>query len=121
MRIASVENNTLNWVSILSARALDMTHCDFSVRSTRYEMRRTLGSSEPNVIIGSDRDQKRECRKKDKDHMEFLCELYEAQTACGPYFVHELTSEVNSRIRCVAKIIAMSGTRTTVADRVGCV
>ena len=28
MRIANVENNTLNWVSISPARALDMTHGD---------------------------------------------------------------------------------------------
>ena len=33
MRIANVENNVLNWVSILSAGALDMTHCDFSAKS----------------------------------------------------------------------------------------
>ena len=38
--IASVENNTLNWVSISSGGALDMTHCDFSVRSARDEMTR---------------------------------------------------------------------------------
>ena len=60
MRIASVVNNTLNWVSISSAGALDMTHCDFSV--------------------------------------------------------HELTSEVNSRMQRVAKFMAMPRTRTTVAD-----
>ena len=49
--------------------------------------------------------------------MEFLCELYEAHMARGRCFVHELTSEVNSRMQCVAKIIAMPGTRTLVADR----
>ena len=76
MRIANVENNTLNSVSISSAGALDMTHCDFSARSPRDEMRHIIGSSEPDVIIGSDKDQSRRCRKKDKDHMEFLCELY---------------------------------------------
>ena len=48
--------------------------------------------------------------------MEFLCELYEAQTACGCHFVHELTSDANSRMKCVTKIMAMLGTRTTVAD-----
>ena len=48
--------------------------------------------------------------------MEFLCELYEAQAARGRYFVHELTSEVNSRMRCVAKIMSVLGTRTAVAD-----
>ena len=32
MRTANVEHNTLNTVSISSARALDMTHCDFSVK-----------------------------------------------------------------------------------------
>ena len=36
--------------------------------------------------------------------------------ARGRYFVHELTSEVNSRMKCVTKIMAMPGTRTTVAD-----
>ena len=51
-----------------------------------------------------------------KDHMEFQCELYEAQAACGRYFVNELTSEVNSTMKCVVKIMAMSGTRTKVAD-----
>ena len=47
MRIAKVENNTLNWVSISSAGALDMTHCGSSVRSARDEMRHIIGSSEP--------------------------------------------------------------------------
>ena len=79
-------------------------------------MRHIIGSSEPDVIIGSDKDQNRWCRKKDKDHMEFLCELYEAQVARGRHFVHELTSEVNSRVRCVAKVMAMRGIRTAVAD-----
>ena len=92
--IANVENNALKWVSISSARALDMTHCEFSARSARDEMRHIIGSSEPDVIIGSDKDQNRVCRKKDKDHMEVLCELYEAQAARGRYFVHELTPEV---------------------------
>ena len=55
-------------------------------------------------------------KKKDKDHMEFLCELYDAQVARGRYFARELTSEVNSRMKCVTKIMAMPGTRTTVAD-----
>ena len=56
------------------------------------------------------------CRKKDKDHVEFLCELYEAQVARGRYFVHELTSEVNSRMRCMAKVVAMPGIRMAVTD-----
>ena len=60
-------------------------------------MRHIIGSSEPDVIIGSDKDQDNGCKKKNKDHMEVLCELYEAQAARGRYFVHELTSEVNSR------------------------
>ena len=116
MRIANVKNHTLNWVSVSSAGALDMTHCDFSTKSARDEMRRIIGSSELDVIIGSDRDQNRRCKKRDKDHTEFLCELYEAQAACGRYFVHELTSEANSRMRSVAKIMAMPGTRTALAD-----
>ena len=36
------------------------------------------------------------------------------------YFVHELTSEVNSRMKCVAKIMATPGTRTAVADLCDC-
>ena len=73
MRIANVENSALNW------GALDMTHCAFSAKSARDEMRHIIGSSEPDVIIGSDRDQNRRCRKKDKDHVEFLCEFARAK------------------------------------------
>ena len=75
MRIASVENSTSDWVSISSAAVLDVTHCDLSMRSARDEMRRVVGSSAPDVIIGSDKDQNRRCRKKDKDHVELLCVL----------------------------------------------
>ena len=57
MRIVNVENSTLNWVSISSAGALGMTQCNFSVRSARDEMRHIIGSSEPDVIFGSDKDQ----------------------------------------------------------------
>ena len=92
-----------------------MTHCDFGVRSARDEMRQIIVSSKPDVIIGSDRDRNKGCKKKDKDHMDFLFELYEVQEARGRYFVHELTSEVNSRMKCAAKIMAMPGTRTAVA------
>ena len=81
MSIANVESNTLNWVSISSGGALDMTHCYFSVRSARDEMKHTIGSSEPDVIIGSDKCPNRGCRKKEKDHVEFPCELYVAQVA----------------------------------------
>ena len=109
MRIANVENSPLNWVSISSAGALDMTHCDFSVRSARDETRHMIGSSEPDVVIGSDKNHNRRCRRTDKDHTEFLFELYEAQVARGRYFVHELTSEVKSRMKCVVNIMAMRG------------
>ena len=78
--------------------AIDMTHCDFSAKTARDEMRHIIGGSEPHVIIVSDNDQNRGCKKRDKDHLELLCELYEAQIARGRYFVHELTSEVNSRM-----------------------
>ena len=37
MKAANVKNSALNWVSISSAGAHDMTHCDFSVRSQREE------------------------------------------------------------------------------------
>ena len=35
-------------------------------------MRHIIGSCEPDVIIGSDNDRNRGCRKKDKDHTEFF-------------------------------------------------
>ena len=53
MRVANIENNSLNWVSISSAGALDMTNCDFSERPAREEMGHIIGSSELDVIIGS--------------------------------------------------------------------
>ena len=53
MRVANIENNSLNWVSISSAGALDMTNCDFSEKRARDEIRHIIGSSEPDVIIGS--------------------------------------------------------------------
>ena len=63
MRIANVENNALNWVSISSTGALDMTHCDFQCEAAD-DMRHVIGSSEPDVIIGSDKDQNREVQKE---------------------------------------------------------
>ena len=93
-----------------------MTQCDFSVRSARDEVRRSIGGSDSDAIIGSGKDQDRGCEREDKYHMEFLCGLHEAQAACGRCFAHEQTSEVNSRIRCVTRIMAMPGTRTMVAD-----
>ena len=93
-----------------------MSNCDFSERRAQDEMRHVIGSSEPDVIIGSDKNRNRGCKKKDKDHIEFLCELYEAQAAQGRYFVHELTSEASSRMKCIVKILAMPGTRAAVAD-----
>ena len=93
-----------------------MMRCDFSARSARNEMRHIIASSEPNVIIESEKDENRWCRKKDKDHMEFLCLWHEAQVVRGRYFVHDLTSEVNSRMMCVTTITAMPGARTILAD-----
>ena len=79
-------------------------------------MRHIAGSSKQDVIIGSDKDRNRGCKKKDKDHIVFLCELCEAQAAQGRYVVHELTSEASSRMKCVVKILAMPGTRAAIAD-----
>ena len=81
MRVANIENNSLNWVTIPSAGAVDMTNCDFSERRARDEMRHISGSSEPDVIFGSDKDRNRGCKKKDLDQIEFLCGLSEAQAA----------------------------------------
>ena len=46
-----------------------MAHCDFSARAARDETRHTIGSREPDAIVGSDKDRNRGCRKKDKDHI----------------------------------------------------
>ena len=116
MRVANIENNSLNWVSISSAGALDMTNCDFSERRARDEMTHIIGSSEPDVIIGSDKDRNRGCKKKDKDYIEFLCELYEAQAAQARYFMHELTSEASSIMKFMGRIMAMPATRAAVVD-----
>ena len=62
MRVANIENNSLIWVSISSAGALDMTNCVFSERRARDEMRHIIGSSEPDVIIGSDKDRRTRTR-----------------------------------------------------------
>ena len=37
MRVANIENNSLNWMSISSAGALDMTNCDFIETRARDE------------------------------------------------------------------------------------
>ena len=102
MRIASVENNTLNWVSISSAGAPDMTHCNFSARSARDEMSPMSSLALTKMRTGA--------------HTWNSCELYEAQVARGQYFVHELMSEVNSRMHSVTRVMAMPGARTIVAD-----
>ena len=64
-------------------------------------MRHIIGSSEPDVIIGSDRDRNRECRKKDRDHIEFLCDLYEAQVARGRILRAraDISSELENEVR----------------------
>ena len=75
MRVARVESNALTWMSTSSAGALDMTHCDFSVRSARGEMRHIIGCSEPDVIIGSDNRQRSEqgdARRRQIDHSRIL-------------------------------------------------
>ena len=79
-------------------------------------MRRVVGSSAPDVFFGSDKDQNGGCKKRNKDHVKFLCELYEAQVARGRYSVHELESEANTNMMCVMKIMATPGARTIAAD-----
>ena len=77
-----------------------MTNCDFSERRARDEMRHIIGSSEPDVIIGSDKDRNRGCKKDDKDQIEFLCELYEAQAAQGRCFCAQINvrSELENEV-----------------------
>ena len=41
-----------------------MTRCDFSGRAARDEMRHIIGSSEPDVVIGSDKVSEQGVQKK---------------------------------------------------------
>ena len=70
-----------------------MKQCDFSMTSARDEMRRVVGCSTPDVIVGSN----------------------EAQAAHKRYFIHEQASVEKPRVKCVMKIMAMPGVRTTEA------
>ena len=63
-RVMDTENNSLNWVSISSAGALDMPNCDFSERRARDEMRHIIGRSEPDVIIGLIRTETEDVRRR---------------------------------------------------------
>ena len=63
MRVENIENDSLTWVSIFSAGALDMTNCDVSERAARDEMRHIIGRSEPDIINGSNKDRKRDVRR----------------------------------------------------------
>ena len=63
--------------------------------------------------MGLTKEQTRGCKMKDKDYLEFLCTMRKWRAVATSW--HELTSEVNSRLQCVAKIMAMPGTRTTCA------
>ena len=87
MRIANAENNALNWVSISSGGALDMTLCDCRGRPARDKMRHIIGSSEPEVIIGSDRDRNRGAGRRTRITQNFCVKctrhrLRAADTSC---------------------------------------
>ena len=90
-----------------------MTHCDFSARAARDEMRHIICSSEPDVIIGSDKDR---TEGAERITWNFCANCVWRMSRAARYFVHEPTSEVNSRMKCVTKIMAMPETRTAVAD-----
>ena len=88
-----------------------MSNQPLPVSTSRDEMRHISGSSEPDVIIGSDKDRNRVQKEGQRSHGIPVRAVWR-----GRYFVQELTSEANSRMQCVAKILAMLGTKTTVAD-----
>ena len=73
-KIAIVENNTWNWVSVSRAGSLEVAHGDFSAMSVCDEMRHIIGSSEPDIIFGSDKVPNRGYIRKYSDHMQLLCE-----------------------------------------------
>ena len=88
-----------------------MAHCHFSVRSAPDEMRHIVGISEPDdVIIWSDKDQNRGCKKEKKDHTEFPCDLYERADVGS-----ELENEVRGEDR------GHAGDANSIGVRVGCV
>ena len=74
MKIAIVENKTWNWVSISLAGSVEVVHGDFSVMSVRDDMRHIIGSSEPDIIFGSDKVPNRGYIRKYSDHMQLLFE-----------------------------------------------
>ena len=80
----------------------------------------SVGSNASDVIVCSDTERNGGCKKKDCYHVEFLRELHEAQVARGRYFVHELTSQANSRMKCVMMIMAMPGASTAAGCKYKC-
>ena len=111
MRVANIENNSLNWVSISSAWH-DELRLQWEAGTRQNETCRWEQWAGREHWVWQGPKQKME-EEKDKDHVECLCE---AQVAQGRYFVHELTSEASSRMNCIVKIMAMPGTRAAAAD-----
>ena len=113
MRISHVETNTLN--SVPSSLAVHSSRRIVASALDRHVMKRDIMEMrQHDVFTESDKNQSRGWRKEHKDHMEFLCDLYDAQVASGRYCVHEQTSAAHSRM-CVARIIVMPNTRTYVS------
>ena len=63
MRIANVENSALNWGVDFVGRCTRNDALRLQC-SARDEMRHIIGSSEPDVIIGSDRDQNKGAERR---------------------------------------------------------
>ena len=66
--------------------------------------------------MGLTRTETEDVRRRTRTTSNFCANCTKHEAAQGLYFVHELTSEVSSRMNCIVKIMAMPGTRAAVAD-----
>ena len=71
LRVANVENNSLKWVSISSAGALDMTNCDLSERRARDEMRHIIGAASRTSSLGPTRTETGDVRRRTRTTSNF--------------------------------------------------
>ena len=108
---------------------------DFDIRERREEARRRLLEQKPMFLIGSpmcrafstwqtlnetrrDPELVRKEFTKAMIHLQFMCELYEAQVTAGRYFLHEHPSGATSwTTPCVQRILAMKGVDRVVGDQ----
>lgn len=99
---------------------------DFSLQTEREEARELISRLQPRVVIGSfstlmslDREHmgEEECqemRRRAAEHLGFCCEVYEAQSQQGRYFVHE--HPVVGKETCVRRVMSLNGAEEYIVD-----